>query len=86
MITENPFKQLGMKKRKLQIDVIGPHEEDEKIIECDIWIDGRCCTFYTSRANYQALMFDKVFVRDGKEKDSAGVLNTTNVFEEKKDE
>lgn len=71
-----------MKQRKLQIDVIGPHEEDEKIIECLIYIDGRCCTFYTSRANYQALMFDGVFIRDGKERDSANVLNTTHVFVE----
>lgn len=74
-----------MKQRKLQIDVIGPHEEDEKIIECRLIVDGRCCLFYTSRANYQALMFDGVFIRDGKEKDSANVLNTTRVYIEQKE-
>ena len=72
-----------MKKRTLQIDVIGPTEDDERIIECVLIVDGRSCTFYTSRANYQALIFDQVFIRDGKERDSAGILNTTHVFDER---
>ena len=71
-----------MKKRELQIDVLGPSKQDENIIECNIYIDGRCCRFYTSKSNYEALMYDKVFIRDGKEKDSANVLNTTNIFKE----
>ena len=29
------------------------------------------------------MLLDKVFIRDGKEKDSADVINTTNVFYEK---
>lgn len=73
-----------MKKRTLQIDVLGPTEEDERIIECVLIADGRSCTFYTSRANYQALMLDDIFIRNGKEKDSSGILNTTSVFEERK--
>ena len=72
-----------MKKRTLQIDVLGPSEGDERIIECVLIVDGRSCMFYTSRANYQALMFDGVFIRDGKEKDSANVVNTTHVFDER---
>lgn len=72
-----------MKKRTLQIDVKGPLEDDPSIIECRISIDGRDCTFYTSKSNYHALMYDGVFIRDGKERDSANVLNTTNVFIEK---
>lgn len=69
-----------MEKRTLQIDVMGPMGTNPEIIECNIYIDGRCCRFYTSRSNYEALMYDKVFIRDGKTRDSAGVLNTTNTF------
>lgn len=69
-------------KRQLQIDVKGPFNNNPNIIECNIHIDGRCCTFYTSKSNYEALVYDKVFIRDGKEKDSANILNTTNVFTE----
>jgi len=71
------------KKRELQIDVKGATKENPNIIECNIYFDGRCCKFYTSKANYESLMYDKIFIRDGKERDSANVLNTTNVFIEK---
>lgn len=73
-----------MEKRLLQIDVKGPMENMPELIECIISIDGRDCRFYTSKANYDALVYDKVFIRDGKEKDSAGMINTTNVFTENK--
>ena len=69
-------------KRKLQIDVKGPVEGNEQLIKCKLYFDGRCCTFYTSKANYEALLYDGLFIRDGKTKDSADVLNTTNSFEE----
>jgi len=69
--------------RTLQIDVLGPEELNSDIIKCRIYIDGRCCTFWTTNSNYEALMYDKVFIRNGKSKDSANVLNTTNVFIEK---
>lgn len=70
------------KQRKLQIDVKGPMEADENIIEMVLSVDGRDCRFYTSKANYEALIYDGVFVRDGKEKDSANCINTTNVYVE----
>lgn len=70
-----------MKRRKLQIDMVG-FLDDVGMVKCKIYIDGRGCQFFTSKANYEALMYDKVFIRDGKTKDSAGVINTTNVFEE----
>lgn len=70
------------KKRQLQIDVKTPVEGPDAI-KCIVSIDGRDCTFYTSRDNYQALILDKVFIRDGKTKDSAGCYNTTHVFEGK---
>jgi len=72
-----------MKKRTLQIDVLGPTKDDERIIKCVLIVDGRSCIFYTSRANYHALIFDGIFIRDGKEADSAGIVNTTHVFDER---
>lgn len=70
----------NMSKRNLQIDVKGFHEENESIVEFNLIIDGRTCLCYTSKSNYEALKYDGVFIRDGKEKDSAGILNTTKVF------
>ncbi len=71
-----------MENRTLQIDVKGPIEETNTIIKCILSIDGRDCEIFMWRSNYEALMFDKVFIRDGKERDSAGILNTTNIFKE----
>jgi len=68
------------KQRKLQIDVKGPMEADSNIIEMVLSVDGRDCRFYTSKSNYEALIYDGIFVRDGKKKDSANCVNTTNVY------
>lgn len=70
-------------KRTLQIDVKGHVEKNHNLIECNLYVDGRCCRIYMSKSNYEALIYDGVFIRDGMTKDSAEVLNTTNVFEEK---
>jgi hypothetical protein len=69
-----------MKKRTLQIDVKGPVPGMENVIKCILSVNGRDCAFYMSESNYEALIYDKVFIRDGKERDSAGILNTTRVF------
>jgi hypothetical protein len=69
-------------KRKLQIDVKGPTDYRGAIIEMVLSVDGRDCTIYTSRSNYEALIFDGFFIRDGMKKDSAGIVNTTNVYVE----
>ncbi len=73
-----------MEKRSLQIDVLGEAEDSPGIMECNIYIDGRCCKFWTTKSNYEALVYEKVFIRDGKKIDSAKVLNTTNVYYEEK--
>ncbi|RQO65094.1 hypothetical protein DBR40_24800 [Pedobacter sp. KBW01] len=69
-------------RRKLQIDVKGTAENNDNIIECCLIFDGRSCIFYLSKANYEALMYDGLFIRDGKSRDSANIINTTNLFEE----
>jgi hypothetical protein len=71
-----------MSKRRLQIDVLGPTGDNSGIVECRLYVGGRCCQFFMSESNYEALMYDGVFIRDGKEKDSAGVINTTRLFNE----
>jgi hypothetical protein len=70
------------KKRKLQIDVKGPAAINEAIIEMYLCVNGHDFRVYTSRENYQALIAEGFFVRDGKETDSANCINTTNVYVE----
>lgn len=65
-----------------QIDVIGPIEETE-LMKCKLYVDGRVCVIGMSLYDYEELMREKVFIRDGKSVDSAGVINTTNTFIEK---
>lgn len=68
-----------MDKRTLKIDVIGPVEGTD-LVKCKLRVNGRTCAFWTTRSNYEALMYDNIFIRDGKEIDSDGVINTTKVF------
>ncbi|WP_221662021.1 hypothetical protein [Bacteroides faecis] len=70
-------------KKKLQINVIGKESTEnirvyDDLVRCNICINGRTCTFWTTEANYKALIFDGFFV----ESDSTGAINTTNVFTE----
>ena len=71
-----------MEKRKLQIDVLGLHTYYADLIKFNLIIDGRSCQCYMSKSNYYAFLYDGVFLRDGKNPDSAGILNTTKVFKE----
>lgn len=65
--------------RKLQIDAIG-QVEGTRLMKCKLCIDGYACTIFMELQNYKALVREKVFIRDGKSKDSAGAINTTKVF------
>lgn len=71
--------KIDTSKRTMQIDVIGPVEGTE-LMKCKLWIDGRVCVIGMSRYDYEELMREMVFIRDGKNVDSAGVINTTNTF------
>lgn len=73
-----------MKGRALQIDVLGEVEQDNNLIICRLTIDERDCRFIISKHDYEGLMADDVFVRDGKTQDSANVWNTTRMFYESK--
>lgn len=70
-----------MSKRTIQIDVIGPVEGTD-LMKCKLYVDSRVCVIGMSRYDYEELMRENVFIRDGKSVDSAGVINTTNTFVE----
>ena len=72
---------LIMSKRTIQIDVIGPVEGTD-LMKCKLYVDSRVCVIGMSRYDYEELMRENVFIRDGKSVDSAGVINTTNTFVE----
>lgn len=79
----NPKMNKSMNRRELQIDVIGP-VKDTNLMKCKLYIDGRVCIIGMSQYDYEELKREKIFIRDGQTVDSAGVINTTNIFLEKK--
>lgn len=68
--------------KTIQIDVNKVNEENG-MVACGIYTDQRWVRIYMSISDYKSLVSDGFFIRDGKEKDSAGVLNTTAVYETK---
>ena len=68
------------KKRTMQIDVI-EEVKGTQFMQCNI--DGNASVILMNKIDYERLLSDSFFVRDGKNRDSAGVLNTTNTFLEK---
>lgn len=61
----------------IQIDV---KEITQTIARCNMYTGPRCVEIVMSRSDYDALVYKGFFIRNGKEKDSAGLLNTTAVF------
>ncbi|GAA4277516.1 hypothetical protein [Aquimarina mytili] len=72
-----------MSKRTIQIDVVDSNNPINGLISCNVYIDGRPCAFWTTEENYDSLIRDGFFLRDGKTKDSAGVINTSATYYEK---
>lgn len=71
-----------MEKRILQVDV-KEELKDCALVRCNLYVDGRAYQMFLPQEEYELLIEEKFFIRDGKTKDSANVLNTTNEFEEK---
>ena len=63
-----------MNKRTIQIDVIGKVEGTQFMKNENIVI------IMMNEFDYERLKKEGIFIRDGKSRDSAGVLNTTNTF------
>ena len=70
------------KKRTMQIDVI-EEVKGTQFMKCKLYIDGNASVILMNKIDYERLLSDSFFVRDGKNRDSAGVLTTTNTFIEK---
>lgn len=63
----------------VQIDVYKVDLEKE-IVMCHLFTGQRCATLALPLSEYNNLVRDGFFIRDGKTKDSAGILNTTNSY------
>ncbi|MDR1459227.1 MAG: hypothetical protein LBI60_03330 [Bacteroidales bacterium] len=76
-----------MKIRKLQIDVMKESYRNyvrvETLVRCKLYIDGDATIVWMSKASYGTLIRNGFFIRDGKEADSSGAVNTTAVYLEK---
>lgn len=71
-----------MANKTLQIDVL--HEVKAlNLMKCNLYTPDRCVNIWMDKSDYLNLIRDGFFIRDGKELDSANVLNTTNTFIEK---
>lgn len=47
---------------------------------CNLYTDHRCVKILILEYEYENLVKDGFFIRDGKTKDSANVINTTEVY------
>lgn len=64
----------------MQIDVKTVDDVKNTVI-CNLFTGERCVKIYMSVSDYKDLIRDGFFIRDGKERDSANVLNTTLNYE-----
>lgn len=67
-------------EKAVQIDVISG--ETGGVYKCNLYAAGRCVKIFMHQHDYEALIHDGFFIRDGKSFDSAGVLNTTKMYVE----
>lgn len=61
----------------MQIDV---KQVDEQTTTCNLYADGRCVKVEMRTDDYMLLKNDGFFIRPGTERDSAGVLNTSDTY------
>ena len=59
------------KKRTMQIDVI-EEVKGTQFMQCKLYIDGNASVILMNKIDYERLLSDSFFVRDGKNRDSAG--------------
>jgi len=69
-----------MKKFNVQIDV---KDIKDGWAVCNLYTGERCVELIMPKSKYEELIEDGFFIRNGKERDSANVLNTTDVFTNK---
>lgn len=66
-----------MPDRYVQIDV---KRVENNTVVCNLYTGGRCVKIVMRADDYELLIRDGFFTRDGKKADSADVINTTGVF------
>lgn len=66
----------------MQLDVT---DIQENIVLCRLYTSERSVQMVMKRYDYDNLLKEGFFIRDGKERDSANVLNTTEVYHLKKE-
>lgn len=70
----------------VQIDVLRKVDLDfVRSVICNLYTGTRCVSITMFQSDYEALIREGFFIRDGKEPDSAGVLNTTETYYLEKD-
>ena len=67
-----------MQELGLQIDVI--KELTRVVVECNLYTGDRCIRITMLKTDYEQLIRDGFFIRDGKSIDSAGVMNTSREY------
>lgn len=75
-------KSIEKNEDMIQIDAI-EKTIDKSHIQCNMYTRKNCVKVFISIEEYNELVEQNFFIRDGKKKDNAGVLNTTNVFIQK---
>lgn len=66
-------------QQQIQIDVNDIIEENG-MVKCGMYTGGSWVRIWMSVTDYNTLVREGFFIRDGKSRDSAGVLNTTETF------
>lgn len=73
---------MGQEKNTMQIDVLRKLDNTGLML-CKLYVTGVASKIIMNESDYNLLKNRGVFIRDGKYKDSAGVLNTTKIYVEK---
>lgn len=74
-------------KKNIRIKVMGRESSEnvrvyDDLVRCDICVSGRTCTFWTTEANYNALVFDGLFKEAEDADESEEVICETSLFVE----
>lgn len=69
-------------KNTIQIDVLNEVESTGFML-CNLYVTGVAYKLLLNKSDYNLLNERGFFLRDGNNKDSAGVLNTTKLYIEK---
>lgn len=67
-------------KKSIQLDIKGPVDDIDGFTEGFLYFKGSAYQFFIPTPNYEELIKNGLFIRNGKTKDGANVINTTAVY------